>query len=83
VRTFGTTFSNVRTDGINNFDGSMLKRFQIREKVYLQIRMEVFNLINHPVFGAPNNTASNSAFGTITTQANRPRMVQFVARLVF
>jgi hypothetical protein len=83
VRTFATTFANVRVDGINNFDGSMLKKFQIREKSYFQIRGEIFNLMNHPVFGAPNNTASNSAFGTITTQANRSRMVQFVARLVF
>jgi hypothetical protein len=83
LRTLATTFSNVRADGINNFDGSMLKKFQIREKAYLQIRAEVFNLLNHPVFGAPNNTASNSAFGTITTQANRSRTMQFVARLVF
>jgi hypothetical protein len=40
-------------------------------------------VVNHPVFGAPNTTATNSAFGTITTQANRPRMMQFVARVVF
>jgi hypothetical protein len=83
VRTFATTFANVRGDGINNFDASMLKRFQIREKAYLQIRAEIFNVMNHPEFGAANNTASNSAFGTITTQANRSRMMQFVARLVF
>lgn len=83
IRTFASAFSNLRTDGINNFDGSLLKRFDIREKSYFQIRAEVFNLINHPVFGAANNTVSNSAFGTITSQANRPRMIQFVARLVF
>ena len=83
VRTFATAFANLRTDGINNFDGSVLKRFAIREKAYVQVRAEVFNLLNHPVFAAANNTASNSAFGTITSQANRSRMIQFVARLVF
>jgi len=83
IRTFATAFANVRGDGINNFDGSMLKKFQIRERSYVQIRAEIFNLLNHPVFAAPNNTASNSAFGTITAQANKARSMQFVARLVF
>jgi Carboxypeptidase regulatory-like domain len=83
VRTFATAFANVRGDGINNFDGSLLKRFQIKEKSYLQFRAEVFNLVNHVVFSPANNTASNSAFGTITAQANRPRLMQFVLRLVF
>jgi hypothetical protein len=83
VRTFATAFANVRSDGINEFSGSMLKRFNLGESRYLQFRAEVFNLMNHPVFAAANNTASNSAFGTITTQANRPRLIQFVLRLVF
>jgi hypothetical protein len=39
--------------------------------------------MNHPVFSAANNTASSSTFGTITAQANRPRLMQVVARLVF
>ena len=61
----------------------MLKKFNLGEKRYVQVRGEAFNLLNHPVFSAPNNTASNSAFGTITAQANRPRLVQLVVRLVF
>jgi hypothetical protein len=83
IRTFATAFANVRSDGINNMDVSMLKAWQIREKSFFQIRVEAFNVLNHPVFSAPNNTVSNSAFGTITAQANRTRMMQFVARLVF
>ncbi|HXA50529.1 MAG TPA: hypothetical protein VNV86_09515 [Candidatus Acidoferrum sp.] len=83
VGTFATAFANVRSDGINNFDDSLPKRFQLREKSYLQFRAEVFNLVNHAVFSPANNTASSSEFGTITAQANRPRLMQFILRLVF
>ena len=61
VRTLATAFANLRTDGINNFDGSVLKRFAIREKAYVQVRAEVFNLLNHPVFGAANDGAGGAA----------------------
>jgi hypothetical protein len=83
LRTFATTFSNVRTDGINDFSASLQKRFPIGEKRNFQIKFEAFNLMNHPVFAAANSTASSSAFGTISSQLNRPRLVQVVARLVF
>jgi hypothetical protein len=83
VRTFASAFGNVRADGINEISGSMQKRFALGEQRMFQLRVEVFNLANHPVFAAPNNTASSSSFGQITGQANRPRLVQLVARLVF
>jgi hypothetical protein len=83
IRTFSTTFPNLRQDGINNFDSSLLKRFNFTEKMYFQLRLEVFNVINHPTFAAPNTTATNASFGVITTQANRPRTLQLGARFVF
>ncbi len=83
VRTFSTAFANVRSDGINDWSASMSKRFNIGERRYVQIRCEGFNIVNHAVFGAPNTTATNAAFGTITSQANRPRLLQVVARIVF
>jgi hypothetical protein len=83
IRTFASTFGNVRSDGINDLSGSFQKRFYFAEKRMLQIRFEGFNLMNHPVFAAANTTVSSSAFGTITSQANRPRLLQVVVRLVF
>jgi hypothetical protein len=44
-----------------------------------QIRSEGFNIVNHAVLGPANTTA----FGTNTSQGNRPRLLQIVARLVF
>jgi hypothetical protein len=83
IRTFASVFGNVRTDGINEFRSSLQKRFLLGEKRIFQIRFEAFNLLNHPVFAAANTTASNSAFGTISSMANKPRSAQLVARLGF
>jgi hypothetical protein len=83
IRTFSTTFPNLRQDGINNFDTSLLKRFNFTEKTYFQLRLEAFNVVNHPTFSAPNAQATSSSFGIITAQANRPRTLQIGARFVF
>jgi hypothetical protein len=83
IRTFSTTFPNLRIDGINEWSPSATKRISLTEKVTLQLRLEAYNVLNHPVFGPPNTTATNSGFGLITTQANRPRILQIGARLVF
>jgi len=84
LRTFPTMISAYRQDGINQWDPSLHKRFEFTEKAYFQLRFEMFNVLNHPVFPTPNTTASNALFGTISgAQANRPRSIQLGARLVF
>lgn len=84
VRTFSTTFPNIRQDAINEWDPSILKRINFTEKTYLQLRFEFFNVLNHPNFAAPGTlNATSSAFGVITAVANRPRTIQLGARFVF
>jgi hypothetical protein len=84
IRTFSTTFPNVRQYPINEWDPSVLKRFQTSEKTYLQLRFEFFNMLNHPNFSPPGTlSATSSAFGVITSVANRPRTTQLGARFVF
>jgi hypothetical protein len=83
IRTFSTTFPNLRQEGINNFDASLLKSFNFTEKAYFQLRFESFNIVNHPTFAAPNTTATSTSFGLITAQANLPRQIQLGARLVW
>jgi hypothetical protein len=83
LRTLPTTFSALRSDGTNNIDASVLKNFSITEQSYFQFRLEAFNVMNRTQFGAVNLQATSSSFGTITSQANRPRQVQFGFRYVF
>lgn len=85
-RTLPQTLSWVRQDGFNNLDASMLKNFKFTEKAYLQLRFETFNLLNHPIFAAPNissPTASNFGYITATTANSLPRQVQLGGRIVF
>ena len=83
IRTFSTTFGNLRQDGINELSPSVTKRFTITEKTSFQLRCEAYNVMNHPTFAAPNTTATNTAFGTINAQANRTRTIQLGARFIF
>jgi hypothetical protein len=83
LRTLPTTFGNIRQDGINNFDASVIKRFIITERTYFQFRMEAFNILNHPTFQAPSTQVTSANFGLITAQANRPRQLQIGLRFVF
>jgi hypothetical protein len=83
IRTFDTQFGNLRRDASKNVDLSMDKNFYFAERHYLQLRFETFNTTNRVTFGTPSLSATSSAFGTITTQANSPRAIQLGARLVW
>jgi hypothetical protein len=83
IRTFSSQFANLRQDGINQFDFSVVKNNPIREKINLQYRCDFFNAFNHPTFAAPNLTPTNASFGIITSQANIPRSIQMALRLVW
>ena len=65
-------------------NASLFKVFPIRESTTFEIRGEFFNVLNSPIFGSPNTSIGNSAFGTVSlTQANDPRYGQLTARLNF
>jgi hypothetical protein len=83
IRDMSTTFGNLRQDGIDNLDASLLKSFYFTERIYFQLRLEAFNVINHPTFSAPNTTVTSTSFGLITAQANLPRQIRLGARLVW
>ena len=91
VRTFSTTYASLRQDATNQWDVSILKRFLITEKRFFELRGEAYNVVNHPVFGAPGQTSAQgpvvaettSSFGYITFQDNRSRSLQIGARFVF
>lgn len=80
---FGNSGRNIaRGDGIGNLDLSLLKDFQISERVRLQFRAEVFNLTNHPNFALPVNDLASPSFGRIL-EAGPARLIQFGLKLIF
>ena len=70
--TFGNTGRNtVRGPGQFNIDASMIKNTRIGP-ISSELRLEIFNILNHPQFGNPNGQFGNSAFGTISAMLASP-----------
>jgi len=84
--TFGNTprvMPNLRMDGEKNFDLSLFKNNYFHEgKWNVQFRAEFFNAFNRVRFAGPNGTVDNSAFGTVSSQGNGPRQIQFALKLI-
>jgi hypothetical protein len=80
----------VRGPGLNNWDISIVKNIPLREKTRLQLRVEMYNALNHTQFSSINTTAqfntagvqTNTQFGQYTAAQN-PRILQWAMRLEF
>jgi hypothetical protein len=84
IRTLPPRFSYIRSDGINNFDLSLFKNYQITEKMRIQFRMEAFNALNHVQFAAPNTNVTSDAFGQINGETGHgQRQITFGLKLIF
>jgi hypothetical protein len=49
--------------GLVQFDFSMSRRFNIKEKAAIEFRVEVFNIFNHPNFANPGGGAATNSLG--------------------
>ncbi|WP_162540000.1 TonB-dependent receptor [Granulicella sp. WH15] len=82
---FGTSSRNLlRGPGLANLDMSVMKNVKIRP-VDIQLRIESFNVLNHPEFGTPNNSVTSTSLGTITTTNSyvAARQNQAAVRITF
>lgn len=56
----------LRGFGASQWDFAVHREFPIHESVKLQFRAEMFNVLNHPNFGPPNNQFGEGGFGLST-----------------
>ena len=82
-RTFPSRLSNVRADGTNQWDLSVLKNTTVAERYTIQFRAEFLNTWNHPNFAPPNASPTSSAFGQVTAQRGYPRRIQITTKFLF
>jgi hypothetical protein len=71
--------------GMENTDLALLKTFPVGVSRHLQIRLEAFNVFNHPQFygpGAVDGNVVSASFGRIVSAA-APRLVQIGAKFTF
>ena len=68
-----------------NLDAAVWRTFPIKEHVRADLRWEAFNVLNHPVWSAPNGNiqAGGGAFGTISTTAIDMRQLQLGLKYTF
>ena len=84
LRTLSMRFPDIRTRRAGIADFSIFKAFDLREGLKFQLRAESFNTLNTPWFGGPNTTLGSANFGVVSpSQANDPRNVQLVLKLMF
>ena len=90
VAHFGSLGRNVIIGpGFSNVDFSVLKNIELDEKMRVQFRAEVFDLLNHANFGQPGRVVGSATFGQIfntrfpTGDSGSSRQLQFALKFIF
>lgn len=66
-----------------NVDASFEKNTPLFKEKTLQLRIELFNVFNHPQFSIPASNVSTGDAGTISSTSNTARQLQAEARFTF
>jgi hypothetical protein len=83
VFTLGSASRNpVRGPSYRNVDFALMRRVPVGQSRAVEVRAEVFNLLNTPNLGIPNAIVGASNFGSITTALD-PRVVQMALKFLF
>ncbi len=83
---FGNSgFDPITGPGSADWDVGAQKLFPIPvgSQTNLQLRIEAFNVLNHPRFGQPNSVSSTPATYGIITSADSPRVFQLTGKITF
>jgi hypothetical protein len=79
----GRVDSELRGEGVDNWDLSVSKDTHITERVHMMFEGEFINAFNRVQFGPPGLQVGSSIFGVVSSTLNNPREIQFAARLLF
>ena len=91
---FGDSGRNILTGPrLFQWDSSLFKLVTVRERIRVQFRAEVFNILNHPDFAVPNASIGTTQAGTISAlvgnstlaaqPVGQPRQIQLALKLLF
>jgi hypothetical protein len=79
----GTASRNpVRGPSYRDVDLALMRRVHVGSHQAIEVRAEIFNLLNTVNLGTPNAVLGAANFGTITTTFD-PRVVQLALKIVF
>jgi hypothetical protein len=75
--------NTFRADGLFLVDLAAGRQFIFRESTRLELRCEVFNLVNNKSFGIPIRTLESPGFGRSFDLQSEPRQLRLQLRLLF
>jgi hypothetical protein len=82
-----TTYTGMRTDGNKSFDTSLSKNFELYQSFKLQLRIDAFNVLNHPEWtGGPDTGTGDGNFGILDESggaSNSSRIGQLSAKITW
>lgn len=86
--TQNVTSTGIRIPNLQQFDTNLSKNFALVERLKMQLRLEAFNALNHPLWQEGyEGSAGDPNFGTIERgawgQSNLPRQVQVALKLMW
>jgi len=73
----------LRSATQSRFDLGLMKTTKLTERVALEFGWDVFNVLNHANFAAPDFELGSPDFGRITNTVGGPRVMQFRAKVKF
>jgi len=79
---YGSGRGILRGPGATNVDMAFAKKTSITERTAVELRVEFFNLLNHPQFNNVDTNIGSGTFGQVISTAD-PRLLQFGARVTF
>jgi hypothetical protein len=87
---FGNLSRNaIYGPGFSDFDVSLEKNTKITERATLQLRLDAFDVFNHPSFGQPTSGDTSASFGQISStrfsvgDLGSSRQLQLAGKILF
>jgi hypothetical protein len=82
------TYGNVSRNSMRGpkslqFDAQISRVFPIHESLNTTLRLEAFNVLNHPDFSNPTASLTSSTFGQISSTTNAARVFQGSVKITF
>ncbi len=73
------TRTTQRTPPIDNFDATIFKNFLFRDRYKIELRAEVYNVLNHPQFGNYSASPFDTTLGSINSTASSAPAGRFLS----
>jgi len=83
IRVFPQYIDGLRTDVINEWHGNLARNFKIKERATMQIRLNMYDLLNRSEFNGPDATPTDSTFGKVTSTFGSNRSLELQGRIIF